>query len=271
MKTLKLLGAALAAVTMTFTAQAEKTAKAVLENDGKTLRFVYDEMNYGTRGTHWFSVAEAEAIDPHKKVVSWHYYCCGTVTNVVFDSSFAAYRPKQCGCWFLEFGVLAAVDGLKNLNTSVATNMAYMFTRCWALKSLNVSGFNTANVTDMCCMFDSCSSLTTLDLTGFDTANVTDMGYMFYRCSSLEEICVSDRFVTDQVSYSSGMFEYCSKLKGGAGTAYDSDKIDKAYAHIDGGPSAPGYFTQKGQQDCQGRGRGRRRDAQVRLRQPRLR
>ena len=30
---------------------------------------------------------------------------------------------------------------------------------------------------------------------------------------------------------------------GGAGTTYDDDHVDAAYAHIDGGPSNPGYFT----------------------------
>ena len=61
MKALKLLCAALAAVTMTFTAQAAKTAKAVVREGGATLKFVYDETNYGTKGTDWFSVADAEA------------------------------------------------------------------------------------------------------------------------------------------------------------------------------------------------------------------
>ena len=32
---------------------------------------------------------------------------------------------------------------------------------------------------------------------------------------------------------------------GGQGTTYDPNHIDKAYAHIDGGPDNPGYFTEK--------------------------
>ena len=32
---------------------------------------------------------------------------------------------------------------------------------------------------------------------------------------------------------------------GGQGTTYDPSHIDKTYAHIDGGPSNPGYFTKK--------------------------
>ena len=57
MKILKILCAALAAVTMTFTAQAEKTAKAVLADSGTTLKFVYDEEDYGAKDVNWFSVA----------------------------------------------------------------------------------------------------------------------------------------------------------------------------------------------------------------------
>jgi hypothetical protein len=39
------------------------------------------------------------------------------------------------------------------------------------------------------------------------------------------------------------MFTDCVNLVGGAGTAYDSNHIDYTYAHIDGGTSNPGYFT----------------------------
>ena len=43
------------------------------------------------------------------------------------------------------------------------------------------------------------------------------------------------------------MFQGCSRLVGGMGTAFSySNPSDKTYAHIDGGPSNPGYFTAKG-------------------------
>ena len=45
------------------------------------------------------------------------------------------------------------------------------------------------------------------------------------------------------------MFNSCNakitNLVGGAGTTYNSSKIDKTYARIDGGTSNPGYFTLK--------------------------
>ena len=48
------------------------------------------------------------------------------------------------------------------------------------------------------------------------------------------------------VSYSSYMFSSCTSLVGGQGTTYNSSNPqDKTYAHIDGGTSNPGYFTEK--------------------------
>ena len=41
------------------------------------------------------------------------------------------------------------------------------------------------------------------------------------------------------------MFNNCTSLVGGQGTKYDSTKVDKTYARIDGGTSNPGYFTSK--------------------------
>ena len=41
------------------------------------------------------------------------------------------------------------------------------------------------------------------------------------------------------------MFTGCTSLVGGQGTVYDSTKVDKTYARIDGGTSSPGYFTLK--------------------------
>jgi hypothetical protein len=41
------------------------------------------------------------------------------------------------------------------------------------------------------------------------------------------------------------MFNYSTRLVGGQGTTYDANHVDAAYAHIDGGTSNPGYFTDK--------------------------
>jgi len=99
-------------------------------------------------------------------------------------------------------------------------------------------------VTNMHNMFLYCSNLTSLDISGFNTANVTDMQDMFAVCPALTTIYVGDEWSTDAVTQSTRMFYGCTSLVGGMGTTYDVNHIDKTYAHIDGGPSNPGYLTE---------------------------
>ena len=105
-------------------------------------------------------------------------------------------------------------------------------------------------------MFRGVFKVTELDLSGFNTAEVTDMTYMFYQCFALKTIYVSDSFATSNVGSGAGveMFHQCRELVGGKGTKWTEqgnkeEKTDPAigieYARIDGGASAPGYFTEK--------------------------
>ena len=86
-------------------------------------------------------------------------------------------------------------------------------------------------------MFSNCVALTSLYLTNFNTEKVTNMESMFSGCKALTTIYASSKFVTPQVTKSSGMFNYCEKLKGEE--EWTNDKAtDKTYAKIEGG-----YFS----------------------------
>ena len=160
------------------------------------------------------------------------------------------------------------IKGLENFNTSKVTDMSYMFSSSEAT-TLDLRGFDTSNVTDMNSMFEN-SQATTLDLSSFDTSNVTDMEVMFSNCqvttldlssfdtsnvismaemfknsTKLKTIYTSNKFNTNTVTSSIDMFYGCTNLVGGKGTKFDSTKIDKTYAKIDGGTTNPGYFTAK--------------------------
>ena len=130
---------------------------------------------------------------------------------------------------------------LSKFNTSNVTNMSGMFGISQAT-TIDVSNFDTSNVTNMGSMFYY-TKVTTLDLSSFDTSNVTDMSQMFNSSTLLTTIYTSDKFNTNNVTSSSYMFEKSTNLVGGAGTTYNSSYVDKTYAHIDGGTSNPGYFT----------------------------
>ena len=132
---------------------------------------------------------------------------------------------------------------LSSFNTSKVQNMEGMFAGVKAT-TLDLSSFDTSKVTDMSSMFYHIQT-TTLDLGSFDTSNVSNMGWMFQNADNLETIYVSNKFVTKNVTGDIPMFKNSPKLVGGAGTVYDSTKVDKTYARIDGGTSSPGYFTKK--------------------------
>ena len=141
------------------------------------------------------------------------------VTTLKFDASFAEARPTSTNSWFQGMTALETIEGIEYLNTTEVTDMANMFYYCSTLKSL--------------------------DLSGFYTRNVTRMDNMFFGCTALTTVYVSDEWSTENVTSSSYMFRYCSAIKGGKGTVYNINNTDAAYAHIDGGTSNPGYFTEK--------------------------
>ena len=226
-----------------------------------TLTFYYDTERFSREGTTY-------DLNTEQNLPGWHY--CN-IRRVVFNPSFAAARPTTTFDWFFSKTQLTTIVGLSNLNTSEVTDMramfascesltsldlssfntskvksmAIMFINCRNLTSLNLSSFNTANVEDMSDMFDACDNLTRLDLSSFNTAKVTAMGSMFCNCENLQTIYVGNEWSTAAVTSSGYMFSYCKKLVGGQGTTYDASHTDAAYAHIDGGPSNPGYFSEK--------------------------
>jgi surface protein len=161
-------------------------------------------------------------------------------------SNFNTAKVTLMQYMFNECSSLESLD-LSHFNTANVTSMIRMFYNCSGLTSLNVSGWNTANVTNMECMFTNCSGLASLDLSSWNTSNVTDMMYLFKGCSQLTTIFASSQWSTEGLINSGNvwLFYGCTSLVGGQGTTFHPNKVNADYAHIDGGPSNPGYFTDK--------------------------
>ena len=172
------------------------------------------------------------------------FHSCSELTTLDV-SHFDTRNVTDMAMMFAYCENLTTLD-VRNFDTKKVTDMSGMFEQCSGLTSLDLSSFNTANVTKMGEMFSSCMALTSLDLSSFNTANVTNMSWMFHTCTNLKTISVSDGWSTAKVTQSGNMFKNCTKLVGGAGTTYNASHVDKAYAHVDGGPSNPGYFTAAG-------------------------
>ena len=227
---------------------------AVLSTNGKTLTFYYDTEKDTRTGTVY--------------CIPWtdrpEWYGSSTITTVDFTDSYRNYTGlTSTKNMFSHMEKLETFNGMENLNTANVTDMSYMFTRCDALKTIDVShlntvsatnmmsmfssnsnlkqiyglsNFNTSNVTDMSYMFSGCFSLHLLDVSSFNTQKVTHMEYMFYNCPSLTTIQCANTW--PKARYSTGMFLYDEQLVGAI--AYDGSKTDGNYAN----PTS-GYFTDK--------------------------
>ena len=202
-----------------------------------TLTFYYDDQRTSRPGTTYSLNAVGTSPD---------WYTDNTyknVTKVVFDASFSAAYPKSTFSWFARMTNLTSITGLSNLSTFYTQDMSYMFYGCTGLTSLDLTGFQTPNLKNMEYMFFNCSNLTRVDLSSFNTAGVTNMNYLFRGCSRLATIYAGSGWTIPAVTAGNFMFSGCTNLVGGRGTTYDASHVDKTYAHIDGGPSNPGYLT----------------------------
>ena len=205
---------ALVACMMSALGATAQQAYACYTPSNTTLTFYYDTQRSSRTGTTY-------DLNTGSKYTGWDTDGTNSsVTKVVFDPSFAGARPTTTFDWFFGMGNLESITDLSYLNTSEVTNMGYMFSGC--------------------------EMLTSLDLSQFNTSKVTFMYQMFNNCTNLQTIYVGDGWNTAAVTISQEMFRNCTSLVGGQGTTYNVNHIDKTYAHIDGGPSNPGYFTEKG-------------------------
>ena len=249
----------------------EGAAYAVLDSTDGSLTFFRDTAgkytNNQSSGTKTYYTGFEETTYTAPSLTPWYNSRSSILTITIEDE----IRPVSTAYLFSRLTNLQTITGLENLNTSNATNMAYMFNMCRKLSNIDVSTFDTSSATSMRNMFGECQAMTSLDLSSFDTSNVTDMGYMFYSCIHLEDIDLSsfdtssvtdmqqmfrndyeletiyatDSFTVGSSTRSTQMFYNCDSLVGGNGTAYSSVYVsDKTYAVIDTSET-PGYFTYK--------------------------
>lgn len=191
------------------------------------------------------------------------------IETVVFDASFANFKPTSCKEWFNHCANLKEIKGIEYLNTENVTDMSHMFYGCTILPEIDLTHFNTAKVQDMSYMFYGCTTLTSLNFSSFNTEKVTasegmftmcwsltkldlcnfnpksltNSRHMFNACYSLQSIYASD-WSSASITESTSMFEACPSLVGAA--AYDESKIDATMANGQTGYFMPRYTDGNG-------------------------
>ena len=172
------------------------------------------------------------------------------------DSSYLFYGRSSID----GFASLESVD-LTYLDTSLVTDMSYMFNYCISLTNLNISSFDTSNVTDMRSMFAfsgivtvdlssfntsklrylggtrtsdntgsygmfaNCENLISVDLSNFDTSNVVSLNSLFYGCDNLTSVIFGENFVTSKVTNMALMFMFCENLQDLNLSGFDTSKV----------------------------------------------
>lgn len=138
-------------------------------------------------------------------------------TKVILHESLKDYEPATLANLFSSMVKLEEIKGLDNINTSLLTDVSFMFQNCKSLTEINLNGFDIKNVSAAFGMFQGCGELTTI-------------------------VCDSDyTHLAGMISFA--MFDGCNKLVGGKETHWSNSHIDAEYARPDEGIEKPGYFT----------------------------
>ena len=192
------------------------------------------------------------------------YRMFSNMTNLtsVDLSSFNTEKVTNMGGMFYQDSKLQSLN-LSSFNTSNVTSFCYgsfnssvfligMFEGVSTLSNLDITNFNTSKATSMCAMFKDMKNIEILDLSSFDTSKVTEITVsdnsdkgIFVGMEKLKTIYVSDKWDVSTINTSREVFRNSPLLVGGAGTTFNVNHLGIDYAHVDEGPSNPGYLTLK--------------------------
>lgn len=181
-----------------------KGADTGTTGDRRIMRFTTTDGNTWDKDYISANTADNRLIEPiEKNATGWTYgedvEYLGTTLKInipngnllTFKGFGAKIKIKDASYLFYSEQNAKEID-TKNLDTSQATVMNWMFSDCSGLASLDVSHFDTSKVTNMYGMFWGCSGLTSLDLSNWNTSKVTDMSSMFNNCTSLKTITMKN-------------------------------------------------------------------------------
>ena len=102
---------------------------------------------------------------------------------------------------------------LRSFNTANLTTMYRAFGSCYKLENILISEkCDTDRVTDMSWMFTDCFALESLDMSGFNTSSLKNMSNMFNGCVNLKSINGLDKLNTNNVENVSSIFLNCPNL-----------------------------------------------------------
>ena len=137
--------------------------------------------------------------------VPYCFYGCANLTITATDILDLTGVTTLYGM-FYECSKLDTVPNIGQWDTSLVTNMGYVFYQCPLFNS-DIGDWDTSKVTDMSFMFRGCSVFNQ-DISSWDTSKVTSMAAMFLNCSAFTQDIGA--WVTSSCTDMSYMFYGCS-------------------------------------------------------------
>ena len=130
----------------------------------------------------------------------------------------------DCYGLFYLFSACESMD-LHLADTSAMTSAQGMFTGCYALTSLNVTGWDTSSVTDISFLLQYCKALPSLDLSSWNVSAVVNMEYAFHDCESLATLNIAN-WNTSSVTNMDSLFRDCYALTALDLTLWDVSSVE---------------------------------------------
>jgi len=157
------------------------------------------------------------------------FQCCAALDSLDLSgwdvSSCKTFRCMFQGNASVGDTAIVSIGDVSNWNTSSVEDMAYMFTRCTKLKSLDLSGWDVSNVTSMQQMFVSCLTLTSIgDTSGWVASKCQSVNWMFGDCEELRSLELT-KFITNACTDMTRMFQNCTNLEQVSCAEWDTSHV----------------------------------------------
>jgi len=142
--------------------------------------------------------------------MSFMFTGCNSLKEIKGINKLITNKVIEMEGMFLYCKELEYLD-LSDFDTSNATSMKNMFSKCYKLKEIKgINKFITKKVNDLSSMFNQCKTIERLDLSSFEISNVKDMSNMFSECNSLKELNLMNFKI---VGNTKGMLNFLQKSK----------------------------------------------------------
>lgn len=223
-------------------------AYASYDSANKTFRVFVDEAGKYTNGQVAGTITYYADWEDTLNALPWTSESwINAVTTARIDD---VIHPEKMQSFFGGMSVLTSITGLWRIDTTNVSSFVSAFSGTSSLaKAIDLSTWNNlgggsgVNCTNMF----STSGVTSVNLCGWDASSVVNISGMFRQCTGLTTIYASAGFDLSGLAdaFAGAVFTGAANIVGGEGTVYDSNFVKQQYARVDGGVSAPGYFTEK--------------------------